>query len=212
MTTTLRAAHTRGQLGELCFRRANDFTRDTAERLELRASADDVPTFEGWACRYGVVDSYGTTFVEGCFREQLDGTYPLLWMHDPHEPVGTFRAEERDGGLWLAGTYDSTDVGQRARARALAGSAPELSVGFVWYASDPDDEDRITGAKLVETSQITLRMASVPGSQIEAVRELAAAQLDEGADEAAVRARLVIAQLGLAAVDTRRPWDDGMGA
>jgi hypothetical protein len=56
------------------------------------------------------------------------------------------------------------------RVRAKSGSAPELSVGFVWLDSDADDENLITKARLVEGSQITARMASVPGSQISAVR------------------------------------------
>ena len=187
---------TRGNLGELCFRRTADW-RDTPQGLSVRAAPDDSGAFEGWACRYGVEDSYGTTFRTGCFDESLGGDYPLLWMHDTWEPIGTFTAEGKSEGLWISGAYDPTDVGQRARVRAQSGSAPELSVGFVWYASDPDDEDLITGAKLVETSQITLRMAAVPGAAIEGVRELAAQQLHDGTDEGTRRARAAVAQLGL---------------
>lgn len=195
---------TRGAVGELCFRRASDFTRadgTAAEQLRVGPSEDaaNVGSFEGWACRYGVVDSYGTTFRAGSFAESLSGDYPMLWMHDTHEPIGVFTATDTAEGLWISGAYDPTDVGQRARARAVSGSAAELSVGFVWYAGDPEDENLITGAKLVETSQITLRMAAVPGAQIEGVRELAAAQLDTDSDDGTKRARLAIAQLGLLA-------------
>jgi HK97 family phage prohead protease len=141
--------------------------------INLRAAAaSDSGAFEGYLCRFNVVDSYGTHFVRGCFGEGgLDERlYSLLWMHDPTMPGATFSAEERDDGLWISGEYDATQLGQDMRVRAKSGSAPELSVGFVWLGSDAEDENAITSARLVEGSQITARMASVPGSQIEAVR------------------------------------------
>lgn len=140
--------------------------------IDLRASATD-GTFEGFLCRFNVKDSYGTHFVPGCFQtggldERL---YALLWMHNPTQPGATFTAKEKgNDGLWIEGAYDDTGLGSDMRTRAKSGSAPELSCGFIWRDSDPDDEDAITSAKLVEGSQITARMASVPGSQIEAVR------------------------------------------
>jgi phage head maturation protease len=89
-------------------------------------------------------------------------------------PGATFTAVERgDEGLWIEGNYDDTQLGQDLRVRARSGSAPGLSVGFVWLDSDPDDENTITSARVVEGSQITARMASVPGSQISAVRSAA---------------------------------------
>ena len=142
--------------------------------INLRAAAEsDSGEFEGFLCRFNTTDSYGTHFRPGCFeRGGLDERlYALLWMHDPFLPGATFTAEERsDEGLWIAGHYDETQQGQDMRVRAKSGSAPELSVGFVWLDSDEDDENAITKARLVEGSQITARMASVPGSQISAVR------------------------------------------
>lgn len=150
-------------------RKATFETRVTS--LDLRAAADD-GTFEGYACVWDVQDSYGTTFKQGCFEKGgLDESlYALLWMHDPTLPSGTFTAKEDDHGLLIGGGYDATQLGQDCRTRAKSGSAPGLSVGFVWRDNDPDDENSITNARLVETSQITARMAAVPGSQITAVR------------------------------------------
>lgn len=142
--------------------------------IDLRAAAaSSTGEFEGFLCRFNTDDSYGTRFVPSCFEaggldERL---YALLWMHDPFLPGATFNAAERsDEGLWIEGVYDETQQGQDMRVRAKSGSAPELSVGFIWLDSDPDDENAITKARLVEGSQITARMASVPGSQISAVR------------------------------------------
>lgn len=140
-------------------------------------------SFEGLACRYGVVDSYGTTFHPRAFRKGLKGSYALLFMHSPYQPVGTFSAEERDDGLYISGRYDDTAAGRDARTMARSGSASELSVGFVrtdlpeWSKlAEMSDEDReatianIKGARLVEVSQITARMAAVPGSKLKTVR------------------------------------------
>lgn len=142
--------------------------------IDLRAAAaSDSGAFEGYLCRFNVWDSYGTRFLPGCFeRGGLDESlYALLFMHDPMMPGATFTAEERgDEGLWIEGQYDDTQLGQDLRVRAKSGSAAGLSVGFVWLDSDPDDENSISSARMVEGSQITARMASVPGSQISAVR------------------------------------------
>ncbi|MFE1264412.1 HK97 family phage prohead protease [Streptomyces albogriseolus] len=154
------------------------------EDIEWRVSEGDDGTFAGYACRYGKRDSYGTTFHPGVFRKGVDRRdYALLFMHDPTRPVGTFRAEERDDHLWIEGRYDDTAAGRDARVMARSGSAPELSVGFVrtdlpeWskLAEMGDDErkdalENIRSARLVEVSQITARMAAVPGSKLKTVR------------------------------------------
>lgn len=144
-----------------------------AKALNIRVAADsESGEFEGYGCVWDVIDAYGTHFVRGCFEEGgLDErAYALLSMHDPTMPGGTFTAREDDHGLWLEGAYDATQLGQDLRTRAKSGSQAELSVGFVWRDSDPDDENAITNARLVETSQITARMAAVPGAQISSVR------------------------------------------
>jgi HK97 family phage prohead protease len=171
--------------------------------VEWRVDEGDDGTFQGYACRYGKKDSYGTTFHPGVFRKGIDKqSYALLFMHSPMQPVGTFRAEERSDHLWIEGRYDDTQAGRDARVMARSGSARELSVGFV-RTDLPDwkklyelgDEERaellenIRSARLVEVSQITARMAAVPGSKLKTVRsalgdlyeEVQAPTLDEQA-------------------------------
>lgn len=134
--------------------------------LEVRVDADaGSGTFEGWALLWNTTDSYGTRFRRGAFEARLDtDPYALLWMHDPWVVLGTFTAEEQDRGLWIAGGWDDTPEGQAGRTRARSRSASELSIGFQRLATNPDDEMEITEALLVETSQITARMAAVPGA------------------------------------------------
>jgi HK97 family phage prohead protease len=154
------------------------------EDVEWRVADGDSGTFAGYACRYGKKDSYGTTFHPGVFRKGIDKQdYALLFMHSPYQPVGTFRAEERADHLWIEGRYDDTAAGQDALKMARSGSARELSVGFVrtdlpdWkklYEMEEEARrdllDNIKSARLVEVSQITARMAAVPGSKLKTVR------------------------------------------
>lgn len=154
---------------------------DTAE---FRVGEDEDGTFSGVACQYGKKDSYGTTFQPGVFRRGIDkGSYAYLWMHNPFIPIGTFRADEQSNFLHIDGRYDDTADGRDKRAMARSGSARELSVGFIrtdlpdWKKiAEMSDEDRddvmnnIRSARLVEVSQITARMAAVPGSKLKTVR------------------------------------------
>ncbi|MFD5900999.1 HK97 family phage prohead protease [Streptomyces microflavus] len=154
------------------------------ETHEFRVGEDQDGTFDGVACQYGKRDSYGTTFHPGVFRRGIDkGSYAYLWMHSPYTPIGTFRADEQSNLLHIAGLYDDTADGRDKRAMARSGSARELSVGFIrtdlppWekIAEMGDDDradvlDNIRSARLVEVSQITARMAAVPGSKLKTVR------------------------------------------
>lgn len=136
----------------------------------------DAGTFNGWAVKYGIRDAYGTTFSPGCFSQGTEDLelrdFPYLWFHDPFTPIGTFRAVEKDDGLWIEGRWDDTGEGNSSRARAKSGSAPGLSVGFVPEGVAPDDESVFTSARLVETSQITLGFQAVPGAKLESVRSI----------------------------------------
>ncbi len=165
------------------------------QQLVTRAGADESGTFEGWGCRWDVQDSYGTIFRQGCFASGgLDGEpYALLDMHSPFAVLGVFRAEERDEGLWLAGGWDDTTAGRDARVRARTGSSNGLSVGFVPMMVDPDDENVFTQCRLVEVSQITRRMAAVPGAELVAARkalQVAGPRHGDAAARAIARLRL----------------------
>jgi HK97 family phage prohead protease len=166
------------------------------ETHEFRVDEDQDGTFEGVACQYGKKDSYGTTFHPGVFRRGIDkGAYAYLWMHSPYDPIGTFRADEQSNLLHIGGRYDDTARGRDARVMARSGSARELSVGFVrtdlpdWKKlAEMADEDRddvlnnIRSARLVEVSQITARMAAVPGSKLKTVRSALGALYTEAGE------------------------------
>lgn len=166
-------------------------------------------TFQGYGSIHGVTDSYGTRVMPGAWTSGgLDAEpYPLLWMHNPDVVLGTFTAKEDERGLLIDGRWDATDVGQRARAQALSGSAPELSVGFSPLETQADDEDAFIACRLVEVSQIVRRFASTPGAQLAAVRASATGLLGEAQESeespaqsrtglAVARARLLLTRPG----------------
>jgi HK97 family phage prohead protease len=163
------------------------------ETHEFRVDDGDDGTFEGVACQYGKKDSYGTTFQPGVFKRGIDrSAYAYLWMHSPYAPIGTFNGDDESTRLYIRGRYDDTTDGRDKRAMAKSGSARELSVGFVrtdlppWEKlAEMGDEDRadvlenIRSARLVEVSQITARMAAVPGSKLKTVRSALGAMYTE---------------------------------
>lgn len=169
--------------------------------LDLRAAAE-AGTFEGYLCLHDTLDAYGTCWAPGAWTagglDTAAGAYALLHMHDPFTPVGVFRAREDDLGLFITGGWDDSTAGRDARARARSGSAPGLSVGFEALAVDPDNVNRFTQTRLVEGSQITARMAAVPGAGFSKVRTAAQQRMLErpaGPDPALVVARLRLARV-----------------
>lgn len=163
--------------------------------LDVRAAEGQDGTFDGYACVWDVIDAYGTSFRPGSFtRGGLDQSlYALLWMHSPFEPIGGFYATEDDHGLKISGRWDETQIGQDARVRAKSGSAPGLSVGFVPLGTDPEDPSAFSVVRLVETSQITARMAAVPGAELVGVRSMPQADT-VSANAAAARLQLLRVQ------------------
>lgn len=163
--------------------------RRTSGVLEVRADgSNDGPQFWGPALPWNTLDSYGTRFAPDAFRDGgVDtDTYALLWMHDPWTVAGTLTAEPREAHLWIEGFYDDTPEGNAARARAKSGSASALSVGFERIGDEQLDDGSIliTKARLVEVSQVTSRMESVPGAGLAGVRHQGRRPLEQGAADA----------------------------
>lgn len=179
---------------------ATDWRTVSLGELEFRAeSDDDEPHFRGWACRHGVRDAYGTTFRAGCWSAGGldDQPYAMCWMHDPWTPVGVFTAAERATGLWIEGRWDQTRDGRDGRTKAKTGSAPALSVGFRSPIFDEDDPTEIIAARLVEVSQITARMAAVPGSKFTDARSTTQQDHSDSGGLVPVRRSLVVARARL---------------
>ena len=139
------------------------------------APTGDDGSVEGYAVRFGVVDSYRTSFDSRAFA--WDGrSLPLLWSHDPHQVVGSVRSVSVEpDGLRIKGRLN-LDVAKAREVRSLlaAGDIQGLSIGFRRLK----DESRaggirhITEARLVEVSFVAV--PSVPGSGVTSVRSVSA--------------------------------------
>lgn len=89
-------------------------------------------TFEGYASKWGGVDSYGDTIVKGAFAKTLAKTQPkMFWNHQWDMPVGKWLdIGEDDTGLFVKGELTpgltlATDI----RAAMKHGTLDGLSIG-----------------------------------------------------------------------------------
>lgn len=143
--------------------------------IEEKADGSKVGRFEGYLSVFGNVDSYGDVVEPGAFTrtiEQNNGRFPLLWFHDPSEPIGIFTAAEDERGLYI-NAYVNLDT-QRGR-EAYSGMkfevdgedaayVSELSIGFraIGKETDEDDIRHLTEVALSEGSLLTMHFAANP--------------------------------------------------
>ena len=92
----------------------------------------DSGTFEGYASKWGGVDSYGDTILKGAFAKTLAKTQPkMFWNHEWGMPVGKWLdIGEDDTGLFVKGELTpgltlATDI----RAAMKHGTLDGLSIG-----------------------------------------------------------------------------------
>lgn len=131
--------------------------------LDIKSLNED-GTFEGYLAVFGNEDLGGDVIVKGAFSKTLaeNNEFPLLWMHDMLEPVGTFTAEQNDVGLYIRGKLTLDDAVPCAlkvyalmKSRAIKG----LSVGMnvikhMWQGS----VRRVTEVMLLEGSLTPIPM------------------------------------------------------
>lgn len=136
--------------------------------------------FTGYASVFGVVDSYGDVVEEGAFKKTLkenDG-FPLLWSHDPAQPIGSITGAEDSKGLKVVGELNLDLVSaQEKRSLMKQGVIKGMSIGY--EAVKAPVEDGVRKLKEVRLWEISLvvfpanRKATV--NQIKSVAELSAA-------------------------------------
>jgi uncharacterized protein len=93
-------------------------------------------TFTGYGNVMNVVDAYGERTVPGAFRDDLltrGPRRPLLWSHNPAEPIGTVDLVEDQHGLRVTKGQLVLDVQRAKEAYALLktpGALGGMSIGF----------------------------------------------------------------------------------
>lgn len=147
----------------------------TLEPLHEREANAPAGIITGYASVFDTIDSYGDVIQRGAFTRTLNAakakgkTIPVLWQHNPHEPIGrTLDIAEDERGLRIRAELLITDVekAREAHALAAAGILGGLSIGFsipkttsagtpaVTYDADTDTH-QIHEVRLWEYSLVT---------------------------------------------------------
>lgn len=125
---------------------------------------------KGHASLFGVADLSGDIVQRGAFAETLRAgrRIPMLFQHDPSEPVGLWtRIEEDRKGLYVEGEIVCAGPRARTAARLVASGAVDgLSIGFQTRRSSPRDGSgrSLDQIDLWEVSIVTFPL--LPGARL----------------------------------------------
>lgn len=136
--------------------------------FETKIMAGDGGEISGIAWPFGSPDRVGDVIEKGAFGA-VELPLPMLFGHDPNDPVGAWTAAAEDiEGLKVKGTLLVNDVARAREVHALvkAGSVKGLSVGFqtLKAVSRKGGGRTITALKLMEVSLVTFPMH--PGARV----------------------------------------------
>jgi len=105
------------------------------ESCELKFSSSKTGIFEGYASKFGGVDSYGDTIMKGAYEKTLkEDRRPSMFVnHDSHQvPVGDWiELSEDDHGLLVAGKIDMNHKdGPTVYSALKRGAMSGMSIGY----------------------------------------------------------------------------------
>lgn len=137
-----------------------------AVRFKVEDFDSDDGTFSGYASVFDVVDSYGDVVERGAFKRTIDhweqkgAPIPILYQHDPYDPIGvTEHAEEDERGLYVEGRL-LLDLPRAQQTRTMMNSKllGGLSIGYsiingMW--DKVEEVYRLTELRLWEWSPVT---------------------------------------------------------
>jgi HK97 family phage prohead protease len=151
--------------------------------LKLDGPPDDEGRFTGYAAVFGNVDQGNDLIEPGAFTKTLSENpeVPILWAHDPNEPIGVSASMAEDGkGLRVEGQL-AMDV-QRARelhALMKIGAIKGLSIGYrTVQRSFKGAVRHLQELKLGEFSLVTFPMNTLAG--VDGVKDLYGWEATEG--------------------------------
>jgi Escherichia/Staphylococcus phage prohead protease len=135
---------------------------NAAEIVRARPTIVSDGTVEGYASLFGEVDSARDMIMPGAFRDTLrlkgPRRIPMLFQHDPAEPVGIWlELYEDQRGLFARGKL----IPEVARARELnalvkAGAVDGLSIGFRTASARVDPKTRVRKVAAVDLWEISI--------------------------------------------------------
>src|SRR5690606_12822616 len=134
-------------------------------------------TVEGYASLFGEIDQARDMMMRGAFADTLRlrglRRIPMLFQHDPAEPVGVWlELREDHRGLYARGRL-IPDVGRARELYALirAGAVDGLSIGFRTAKARIDPTTRIRRLHAVELWEISIvTFPLLAGARVQAVK------------------------------------------
>jgi HK97 family phage prohead protease len=132
-------------------------------------------TVEGYASLFGEIDQARDMVMPGAFEQSLKARgvrrIPMLFQHDPAEPVGVWLELREDArGLFARGRL----IPEVVRARELlallkAGTADGLSIGFRTVKARNDRKARVRKLDIVDLWEISIvTFPLLPGARVRA--------------------------------------------
>jgi len=124
---------------------------------------------------FGVQDSYQTVFDKGSFAKTIndhDGKFPVVWFHNPAEPIALGLHAEDDSGLRVEADLDlDVETGRRVYSGLRKGYIDSASIAFsVVTEAREDDIIHFKEVELFESSLLTRNFASNPAALVDEVR------------------------------------------
>ncbi|WP_457796641.1 HK97 family phage prohead protease [Methylocystis sp. S23] len=150
-----------------------------SDHIEIKAnlSVSDAGEITGIAWPFGSPDRVGDIIEPKAFADAR-APLPLLFAHDPAQPVGVWTDIQTTGaGLTLKGRLLVEDVERAREVRALvqAGAISGLSIGFRTKSATPRKGGgrTISDLELVECSLVTI--PAHPGARVTSAKDAATA-------------------------------------
>jgi len=148
-----------------------------------RTIIDADGTVEGYASLFGEIDQARDMVVRGAFTHTLAvrgvRRIPMLFQHDPSEPVGIWlELREDHRGLFARGRL----IPEVARGRELlsllrAGAIDGLSIGFLTLKARLDPSTRVRRLLAVDLWEISIvTFPLLIGARVSAIKQAAAAK------------------------------------
>jgi uncharacterized protein len=137
-------------------------------------SVDDSGRFTGVGAVYGNIDLGGDRIMPGAFTKTLAAgkQIPLLWQHNPSDPIGSVKCTDSSQGLMVEGQLLLSDpTAQKAYQFLKAGIIKGLSIGYDTKKADfVGDVRELQELKLWELSVVTFPMN--PSAEVTSVKRM----------------------------------------
>ena len=149
-----------------------------ASVFATRTTVEPDGTVEGYASLFGAIDQARDMMLRGAFTDTLRKRpvrrVPMLFQHDPSEPVGVWLELREDShGLYARGRL----IPEVARGRELlsllrAGAIDGLSIGFRTVKGRVDPKTRVRALHAVDLWEISIvTFPLLAGARVHAVKQ-----------------------------------------